>query len=122
MTKPRCQVQSLTPGHATTLEALTYVREGAQAIADRVAMPAQDHGFNCLQTAFYELRRLILAEERCATAGHQWAWSPAVLLTSPPMRRKMCVACGFLKTKPDASRSDHDKIATEDEWTKLGGY
>jgi len=114
-TKPRCMIQSQTPGQATNAEAVTYLREAATGIADRISAPAQDHGYNCLSFAAKQLHRLALVEQRCEKSGHQWLYQPALLLMYPPQRNRMCERCGL----PDMVQADlaiDGRVVSDPEW------
>lgn len=120
--KPRCEIQSDTPGCATLREAHAYLIAAAQGIKDRVSMPAQDHGYNCLAQAAIEIRRLAYVEKRCAASGHHYYVSPYALLTYPLRRRRICIGCGLRDMVIQDEMGPDDVVTTDEIWAGLGGY
>lgn len=105
--KPRCLIQSKTPGQATIYEAIEYIGEAMLALQDRVAMPAQDHGYNCLQQAYHDLKRMAGVDAIC---DHDWVWAAGIKLMYPPLRRRRCSKCLVVDTRY-ASEYDGGPVA-----------
>lgn len=119
--KPRCLVQSKTPGRATIAEAIAVIEDTRQGIQDQVSMPAQDHLHNCYSVAAGALRRLLLVEQRCAEKGHDWRWSPFVKLMYPLLREAVCERCCLMQMPYDHEKPADAVIVSETEWARLTG-
>lgn len=120
--KIRCLVQSETPGRATIAEAIEVLYAEAEDIRRTVSMPAQDHIHNSLRMAISALKRLQLAEERCAKRGHDWVWAPYIKPMYPPLTDAICETCGLMKMPYESERPKDAVIASRERWGKLVGH
>lgn len=116
--KPRCFIQSETPGQATIDEAIAVLEQSRSEIADKISMPAQDHLHCSLTTAIGSLYRLQRVERQCAEHnGHRWVWSPWDKLSEPRVRDRICSVC----FRYELTRAEYDgmgRIADVEEWEK----
>jgi hypothetical protein len=114
--RPKCITQSATPGCATLAEARAELRVLQDAQGVLVSMPAQDHRYNCLQTAVYAVAALCAIRSDCGHRGHDWAYSPFVKLMSPLLRERICMCCRLVEHVPDSDVPRTAKLFDEDKW------